>query len=212
MPEISARDLRRLESLDTKLRKAQESQRKQASEARSLRGRLQAAERASATADSRLQELLAENQQLAAQVESTTADLERAATSGEEARTRADQATAEAEAAGKRAAEAEARAKRLQSEAGKLGERIKVAEAQLEGKGVDPVVPASRVAELVDVFIDELRGGLGGLDVNRGELRLKVGMAVVDDKPGFVLPTAASSEETVNALQEVTLRFDRRLE
>jgi multidrug efflux pump subunit AcrA (membrane-fusion protein) len=212
MPEISARDLRRLESLDTKLRKAQESQRKQASEARSLRGRLQAAERASATADSRLQELLAENQQLAAQVESTTADLERAATSGEEARTRADQATAEAEAAGKRAAEAEARAKRLQSEAGKLGERIKVAEAQLEGKGVDPVVPASRVAELVDVFIDELRGGLGGLDVNRGELRLKVGMAVVDDEPGFVLPTAASSEETVNALQEVTLRFDRRLE
>ena len=71
-------------------------------------------------------------------------------------------------------------------------------------------MPASRVAELVDGFIGELRGGLGGMDVNRGELRLKVGMALVDDQPGFVLPTPTSPEGTVNSLQEVTLRFDLR--
>jgi hypothetical protein len=64
----------------------------------------------------------------------------------------------------------------------------------------------------VDGFIDQMRGGLGGMEVNEGELRLRVGMALVDDQPGFVLPTPSSPDATVNSLQEVTLRFDRRRE
>lgn len=212
MPEISARDLKRLESLDAKLRKAQEDRRQQVSEARAFRGRLQAAERAAAAADTRLEALLKENQELAAQLGSTAGDLDNAAGAAEEARRKAEQAVADAEAAGKRAEEAEGQAKRLQADASRLGERIKIAEAQLAEKNVDPVVPASRVAELVDGFIDQMRGGLSGLEINQGELRLKVGMALVDDQPGFVLPTPSSPDATVNSLQEVTLRFDRRRE
>ena len=212
MPEISARDLRRLKGLDTRLRKAQEDKRKQAGEARALRRRVEASERDVRAAGDQLNALLEENQRLASELATVSSDLETAASAAAEARAKAESASAEAEAARKAAEEAIAQTKGLTLERDRLAERVKKAEAQLAGRGIDPVVPPSRAAELVENFIGELRSGMGALDVGTGELRLRVGVAMVEDQPGFVLPTPSSSEATISSLHEITLRFERRLE
>lgn len=212
MPEISAKDLRRLQGLDARLRKAQEDKRKEADEARTLRRRVQAFERERGAAVEQLNALLEENQRLASEVAAVASDLKSAASAAAEARAKAESASAEAEAARKAADEAAAQIKGLTLERDRLAERVTRADAQLAGRGIEPVVPPSRVAELVENFVDEMRGGLGALDVGTGELRLRVGVAIVDDQPGFVLPTPSSSEETISSLHEVTLRFARRLE
>jgi chromosome segregation ATPase len=209
MAEITARELRRLQSLDTRLKKALEDKRAVEREVDALRRTVQDAESSNREAADRLDALVAENRQLASELESALADLKTAGlvASGAEAKIRDAQQAADKSRA--EAAEAQAVAKKFSAQVKKLSERLQQAEAQLAGKGVDPVVPPERVSELIAGFVDDLRVGLGGLQIQGGEMRLKVGVALVDGRPGFVVPTPSSSEATINSLHEVALRFAR---
>jgi chromosome segregation ATPase len=219
VPEISAQDLRRLRALEDRLEKAEEARKSFTVERRELRARATAAEREARAAGSRtaevegrLEALLAENGRLAARLGEIDKDSVKLRDAGVKLREQLD-------AAKKEVREGAAETKKLtrsltkaESEAGRLAERLKLAEAQLDAKTTTPVLPAKEVARLIDGFVEEIGGGLPGLAVREGEIRLNVAFGKVGRATGFVVPTADAPAEVRKNLHEVAVRFDRTRE
>ena len=90
-----------------------------------------------------------------------------------------------------------------------VAERLKIADEQLTGKELTPVLPAQDVAKLVDRLVTDLATGLPGVVVREGEVRLKVAFGKVGRATGFVVPSAESPPELRQNLHEVAIRFDR---
>jgi chromosome segregation ATPase len=211
MPEISARDLKRLQALDERLRKAQAERRELTSEVRAMRAQADTAVRAAAGLEEQVGALVQENRTLADALESIRADLAGAEDAAVEARRSAEEANRAGDEARASAETARAELERTEAERSRLAERVKAAETQLADRDIDPVVPPSRVAELVDGFVRDLGAGMSGLDVSRGELRLRLGVANAGDQAGFVVPSILAERVQIEHLQEVTLHFERRL-
>lgn len=219
MPEISAQDLRRLRALEERLEKAQDERRSFTAERRDLRARATAAERETRAADARtgeveqrLEALLTENGRLAARLDEISSD-------ADELRGAATKLREQLDAANKEVREGAAETKRLakslakaETEGGRLTERLKLAEAQLKTKTTTPVLPAREVARLIDGFVEEIGGGLPGLAVRDGEIRLNVAFGKVGRATGFVVPTADAPADVRKNLHEVAVRFDRTRE
>lgn len=219
MPEISAQDLRRLRALEGRLAKAEDARKSFTVERRELRARATAAEREARAAGSRtaevegrLESLLAENARLAARLDEISKDAVRLRDAGVKLREQLDaarKAVREGAAEGKRLSRSLAKS---QSEASRLSERLKLAEAQLAAKTTTPVLPAKEVARLIDGFVEEIGGGLPGLAVREGEIRLNVAFGKVGRATGFVVPTADAPADVRKNLHEVAVRFDRSRE
>ena len=219
MPEISAQDLRRLRALEARLERATEDRKSATAERRELRERATAAERAARAADARAAEvderlgaLLAENARLAARLEEIAADGQKLRTAGVKLRDQLDEAQ---KAVRQGAAESKRLTRALgkaEGESERFAERLKLAEAQLKSKTTTPVLPAKEVARLIDGFVEEIGGGLPGLGVREGEIRLNVAFGKAGRATGFVVPTADASPEIRKNLHEVTVRFDRSRE
>lgn len=218
MAEISAQDLRRLRALEGRLEKAEGEKRTLGAERRTLRARATAAERAVKAAErgrteveTRVTALLEENAALAARLEDIAADGERLRAAAEKLRGELDTSKAALR-------ETNATAKRLQSslqkterERDRLDERLKLAEGQLKGKTTAPLLAPTEVAGLLDGFVEQIAGGLPGLEVREGEVKLQVGFGKVGRASGFVVPTADAPPEARRNLHEIALRFDRTL-
>lgn len=219
MPEISAQDLRRLRALEERLEKAQDERRSFTAERRELRARATLAEREARAADARtgeveqrLEALLTENGRLAARLDEISSDadnLRGAATKLREQLDAAKQEVREGAAETKRLTRSLAK---VESESSRLTERLKLAEAQLKTKTTTPVLPAREVARLIDGFVEEIGGGLPGLAVRDGEIRLNVAFGKVGRATGFVVPTADAPADVRKNLHEVAVRFDRTRE
>ena len=219
MPEISAQDLRRLRALEDRLEKAQDERRSLSAERRELRAQVTASERAARAADSRtseaegrLEALLAENARLAARLDEIAKDGEKLRDAGVKLREQLDDAK---KAVREGAAETKRLTRSLQkaeADADRLAERLKLAEAQLKAKTTTPVLPAKEVARLIDGFVEEIGGGLPGLAVREGEIRLNVAFGKVGRSTGFVVPSADAPPEVRKNLHEVAVRFDRSRE
>jgi chromosome segregation ATPase len=219
VPEISAQDLRRLRALEDRLEKAQDERKSLSAERRELRARVTAAEREvraagsrAAEVEGRLEALLAENSRLAARLDEIAKDGEKLRDAGVKLREHLD-------AAKKAVREGAAETKRLtrslqkaETEGDRLAERLKLAEAQLKAKTTTPVLPAKEVARLIDGFVEEIGGGLPGLAVREGEIRLNVAFGKVGRATGFVVPSADAPPEVRKNLHEVAFRFDRSRE
>lgn len=219
MPEISAQDLRRLRALEGRLAKAEDARRSFTAERRELRARVTAAEREAKAAGSRtaevqdrLEALLEENNRLAARLDEIGKDAVKLRDAGTRLRGQLDEAR-------KAVREGAAETKRLtraleksQADGERLGERLKLAEAQLKGQTSAPVLPAREVARLIDGFVEEIGGGLPGLAVREGEIRLNVAFGKVGRSTGFVVPSADAPAEVRKNLHEVAVRFDRSRE
>lgn len=219
MPEISARDLRRLEALEGRLTKAQSDRQALATERRELRAAVTAnaraareAERRVAAAGDQLEAVLAENQKLAARLDEVTADVERLRAAGVELRQQADAAGAELAAAREQLEKTKAELEAVTAERAQLSDRVKVADEQLAGKAITPVLPPKDVAVLVDRFVNDVSAGLPGMAVRDGEIRLQVAFGKVGTTTGFVVPSAESPEDVRKNLHEVAIRFDRSVE
>lgn len=216
MPEISSQDLRRLRALEERLEKAQDDRRSLSEERRELRARATAAERetraaASRTAEveERLAALVVENGRLAARLDEISSDADKLRAAATKLREQLDEAR-------KTVREGAAETKRLsraltkaESEGGRLAERLQLADAQLKSKTPTPVLPAREVARLIDGFVEEIGGGLPGLAVREGEIRLNVAFGKVGRATGFVVPTADAPADVRKNLHEVAVRFDR---
>jgi chromosome segregation ATPase len=219
VPEISAQDLRRLRALEDRLAKAEDARKSFTVERRELRARATAAERearaaASRTAEveGRLESLLAENGRLAARLDEIDKDAAKLRDAGLRLREQLDaakQAVREGAAETKRLSRSLAKS---ESESGRLSERLKLAEAQLSAKTTAPVLPAKEVAKLIDGFVEEIGGGLPGLAVREGEIRLNVAFGKVGRATGFVVPSADAPADVRKNLHEVAVRFDRTRE
>jgi hypothetical protein len=219
VPEISARDLRRLQALEERLTKTQDERKALAAERRELRAavtanarRARAAEKEAAAADDKLEAVLRENAALAARIDEIQADLGRVEAASVELRGRVDATAAELGAAQKALAEAQGKVGGLEQERDSLSDSLKIANEQLSGKGITPVIPAKEVAKLVDGLIVEIGTGLPGMVVRDGELRLQVAFGKVGQQTGFVIPSAETPEEVRKNLHEVAIRFDRTVE
>ena len=219
MPEISARDLRRLEGLEDRLSKAQSERKSLTEERRELRTAVAANAKAAREADRRaasvgdqLEAVLAENQKLAARLEEVAADLERLKSAGAELRKQADEAQAQLAAAQEQLASAQRGLEDVTSERDQFAERVKIADDQLAEKAIPPVLPAKDVGVLVGGLVDEVSSKLPGMVVRDGEIRLQVAFAKVGRATGFVVPSAEAPEEIRQNLHEVAIRFDRSIE
>jgi hypothetical protein len=219
MPEISARDLRRLEGLEGRLSKAQSERKSLTEERRELRTAVAAnakaareADRRAASVGDKLEAVLAENQKLAARLEEVAADLERLKSAGAELRKQADEAQAQLAAAQEQLASAQRGLEDVTSERDQFAERVKIADDQLAEKGIPPVLPAKDVGVLVGGLVDEVSSKLPGMVVRDGEIRLQVAFAKVGRASGFVVPSAEAPEEIRQNLHEVAIRFDRSIE
>lgn len=219
MPEISAQDLRRLRALEGRLARADEKARSSAAERRELRARATAAERTARAAEKRADEieervtaLIEENARLSARLDTIAADSERLQGAASRLREQLDESKASLKAA---ASDKRALTRSLQqaeSERDRLAERLKLADAQLEGQTTAPVLPAKEVATLIDHFVDEIGSGLPGMVVRDGEIKLQVAFAKVGRATGFVVPGADAPPEVSKNLSEVAIRFDRSRE
>jgi predicted RNase H-like nuclease (RuvC/YqgF family) len=219
VPEISARDLRRLEALEGRLTKTQDERKALAAERRELRAavsanarRARAAEKEAAAADEKLEAVLRENAVLAARIDEMQADLEQVRAAALELRNQVDSTATELGAVQKALAAAEGKVGGLEQERDTLSENLKIANEQLAGKGITPVIPAKEVAKVVDGLITEIGTGLPGMVVRDGELRLQVAFGKVGQQTGFVIPSAETPEEVRKNLHEVAIRFDRTVE
>ena len=219
MPEISMRDLRRLEALEGRLSKAQSERKALSEERRELRTAVAANARAAREADRRaaavgdkLEAVLAENQKLATRVDEVAADLERLRSAAAELRQQADEAQAQLAAAQEHLVNAQSEVQVVTSERDQLAERIKIADDQLAGKGMTPVLPPKEVAVLVGGLVTDVTSALPGMAVRDGEIRLQVAFAKVGTATGFVVPSAEAPDEIRQNLHEVAIRFDRSIE
>jgi predicted RNase H-like nuclease (RuvC/YqgF family) len=218
VPEISSRDLRRLEALEGRLDKERDDRKALAAERRALRAaatasarRVRALEKEASASNARLDAVLEENAALASQLEELRADLERLESAPLELRAELDSCRAtlgEAQSALKKAQEELAS---VQSERDGLAGSLQVAQDQLAGKGIAPVLPATEVAKLVNNLVSEF-GGLRGIGVRDGEVRLRVAFGKVGRTTGFVIPSAESPPELRENVHEVSVRFERKLE
>ena len=216
MPDISAEDLRRLRALEGRLTRADEKARSSVAERRELRARATAAERTAKKAEKRAGDieervtaLIEENAKLAARLDGVATDSERLREAASSLREQLDEAKGSLKAA---ASDHKALTRSLQeaeSERDRLAERLKLADAQLEGKTGARVLPAKEVAQLIDSFVDEMGSGLPGMVVRDGEIKLQVAFAKVGRATGFVVPSADAPTEVGRNLSEVAIRFDR---
>ena len=219
MPEISARDLRRLQAVEDRLSKAETDRKALAAERRELRAAVSANARAAREATKKatdaggqLEAVLAENQRLAARLDELTADLERLRSAGVELREQADSTRAELAGVQAKLASAESDLGAVTAERDQVIERLKVADDQLAGKEITPVLPPRDVAVLIERFVSQVSSGLPGMVVRDGEVRLQVAFGKVGTATGFVVPSATSPEEIRKNLHEVAIRFDRSVE
>ena len=219
MPEISARDLRRLQALEGRLTKTRDERQALAAERRELRAavtanarRARAAEKEAAAADDKVEAILRENAALAARIDEIQADLERVQAASLELRAQVDATSTELGAAQQALATAEGKLGGLEKERDSLSESLKLANEQLSGKGMTPVLPAKEVAKLVEGLVLEIGTGLPGMVVRDGELRLQVAFGKIGQQTGFVIPSAETPPDVRKNLHEVAIRFDRTVE
>lgn len=219
MPEISATDLRRLEELGVRLKKARKEKKALAAERRELRSvattharRVRLLNKRIEEVEAKLDAALEENASLAAKLETSATDLERLQSASLELRSELDASRTELEKARKSTAVAEEGVESLRDERDRLAEQLSLASAQLEKKSVAPVLPAAEVSQLVDSFVSDLGARLSGMTVRDGELQLKVGFEKVGRKVGFVVPSSESPPEVRDSLHEISIRFSRTTE
>jgi len=98
----------------------------------------------------------------------------------------------------------------MQQQRDSLQKQLDLANQQLSAEGKSPVLPAERVAEMLTGLISQMQGGMPGLSIQTGELKLRVGLEAAGSGVGFVIPSTDSPVELREYLQEVILRFDSR--
>ena len=158
-------------------------------------------------ADNALEPLLAENQRLAAQIDATAT--ESAALRATAAAAKADVEAARADTDAAVRAELGKQIEKLTTQQAALQKQLDTAKVQLKEQGKTPIVPAEQVASLLNDLVGQFQTNFSGLQIRDGELALRVGFAAAGDVTGFVVPTADSTPEMRESLQEIRLRFDR---
>jgi len=152
--------------------------------------------------------LIEENRRLASQIEGMSRDLLTMQLAANEAKDGLEAVREETSVQVRNELASELATVRQQRES--LQKQLDLATQQLSAEGKSPVLPADRVAEMLTTLVSQMQGGMPGLSIQAGELKLRVGLEAVGSGVGFVIPSSESSPELRESLQEVILRFDNR--
>jgi chromosome segregation ATPase len=176
---------------------------------RELENNLKKAEATIAPTNDQLTALLEENRRLAADFDQVTKEVNQVRELGIGLRRELEATIAEAKSATEARQDLVNRLQTLDRERTNLQARLDLASQQLTSQGKIPILPASEVAKLTGDLVAQIQGGFEGLRVRDGELKLKIALAGIDKKTGFVVPTIDSDPKTKESLQELTIRFDK---
>jgi len=150
--------------------------------------------------------LLAENAKLGKELEAARGDAERAERALGDARKELSGAQKELRRESRLRTKAEDARRSLQEERDTLTETLQLANKQLAGESMHPVLPPKAVAGLLGNLVAELDSQLGGMTVAAGEVQLKVGVQQIGEEPGFVLPSVERPLDP-ESVQAVSVRF-----
>jgi len=211
MPEIPARELRRLESLSERIVRVEDRSkltRTQRDEAReevkqlkakvrelekTIRDLTAAAESSAAGSSEQIDELLSENQRLADDVatavrtaDKVTAQSAKLADTRDSLKTQVQILTAEGKKLNKDLAAASKANTTLTSQ-------LTTATAQLQADGVSVLIPPDKVGGLLDDFVSKI--DIGGLEIQEGDIRLSVAFGTAGESAGFLIPSIAADDD-----------------
>lgn len=200
-----------LTQLRSQLRKATEALDSVKAENKELIGRQKVADKSLARRESEIAAVIEENRLLAKQRDEAEKLRDRIASTAEGLKTRLDECLKEHKTAQAQLKETSARAGKLTAERDRLQQQVKSVEQQLRASGRAPILHARDVTALIDELIEDMSGNLGDMKLKEGELRLQVGFSGAGKMKGFVLPTVDGEQEIKGPLQELVIRFDRRV-
>jgi|GEM_PF-4993548 len=81
---------------------------------------------------------------------------------------------------------------------------------QLHKENRIAVLSPERVSMMLNDFQQSLQAGMQGVEIRDGEVRLKVGIAAVNEQnTGFVIPSATNIEQVREGLSEINFRFGK---
>lgn len=211
MPEIPARELRRLESLSDRIVRVEDrskltrTQRDEArEEVKQLKAKIRelektirdlSAETESSTASSneQISELLSENQRMADDLatairtaDKVTAQSSKLADTRDSLKTQVQTLKAEATVLNKDLTVASKANATLTSQ-------LTTATAQLQADGVSVLIPPDKVGGLLDDFVSKIN--IGGLEIQEGDIRLSVAFGTAGDSAGFLIPSTAADDD-----------------
>ncbi|MFH7326002.1 hypothetical protein [Desulfurivibrio sp. C05AmB] len=82
---------------------------------------------------------------------------------------------------------------------------------QLQQENRIAVLSPERVSMMLNDFQASLQAGMQGVEIRDGEVKLKVGIAAVDEQnAGFVIPSATNIEQLKEGLSEINFRFGKQ--
>jgi len=82
---------------------------------------------------------------------------------------------------------------------------------QLQRENRIAVLSPERVSMMLNDFQESLQAGMKGVEIRNGEVKLKVGIAAVDEQnAGFIIPSATNIEQVREGLSEINFRFGQR--
>jgi chromosome segregation ATPase len=83
---------------------------------------------------------------------------------------------------------------------------------QLQQENRIAVLSPERVSMMLNDFQQSLQTGMKGVEIREGEVKLKIGIAAVDEQNvGFVIPSATNIEQVREGLSEINFRFGKQL-
>ena len=81
---------------------------------------------------------------------------------------------------------------------------------QLQQENKVPVLSPERVSRMLNEFQESLQAGMKNVEIREGEVKLKIGIAAVDEhSAGFIIPSAANISEFKEGLSEISIRFGK---
>ncbi|MBD1400883.1 hypothetical protein [Pelovirga terrestris] len=82
---------------------------------------------------------------------------------------------------------------------------------QLQQENRIAVLSPERVSMMLNDFQQSLQAGMKGVEIRDGEVKLKVGIAAVDEQnAGFIIPSATNIEQVREGLSEINFRFGKQ--
>ena len=214
MPEITAAELRKLRTLETRVVTVNDTldgvraKRKELqSSLTSTRRELREVQRSEATADKQIADLIAENTRIAAELEEARSDL--SVVTDEAAKLRESKGDLETSlgSATAKAKKATAEVKKAVRAQARLEKQLATVSAKLDGDEPSEVTP-DQLSELLGGFIDQI-GGRTGLDIKGTKINLRVGFS---GRGGgsFVVPSLGVDTAKLPELHDVQFDLTRR--
>ena len=213
MPDISATELRRLQALSDRIvrsedrRKLLQEQRNAArNEVKELKATNRQLQKDARDLTKQISEVIEENKRLAAALAAAEDDVSNVTGRAAELVTERNKLAAANDALTGETRDLTKKLSAQQKANSTLKKSLDSAQAQLEADEVPVLLTPDSVGEMLDDFVKQI--DVGGLQINKGDIRLSVAFGAAGEATGFVIPSAAADKDL--PLHTIALDLVRR--